>query len=70
MRKGRKAEGREISRNTWVLDIDSGDKRHPHYFYTAADLLALFSGFEALWLEDREHEEPGSHHWYLKMERL
>ena len=62
--------GREISRNTWVLDTDKSDKRHPHYYCNAAELLALFSGFECLWLEDREHEKPGSFHWHLIMERL
>lgn len=64
------AEGREISRNTWVFDTDKSDKRHPHYFCSAADLLALFSGFEVQWLEDREHDKPGSYHWHLIMERL
>lgn len=65
-----KAEGREISRNTWVLDSPETDKIHPHYYCSAAELLALFSGFECLRLEDREHERPGSHHWHLTMERL
>jgi len=64
------APGREISRNTWVFDTSEGDKAHPHYFCNAADLLALFSGFEPLWLEDREHEQPGSYHWHLITERL
>ncbi len=63
-----KYEGREISRNTWVFEAD-GDKRHPHYFCDAADLLALFDGFEPWTLEDREHETPGSWHWHLLMER-
>lgn len=65
-----KAEGREISRNTWVFEADSGDKKHPHYYCSAAELLALFQGFETQWLEDREHEKPGSYHWHLVMERL
>lgn len=64
------APGHEISRNTWVMDTDEGDKRHPHYYCSAAELLALFSGFEAQSLEDREHEKPGSHHWHLRLERL
>lgn len=65
-----KAPGREISRNTWVFDAPGTDKVHPHYFCDAGDLLALFSGFEVLRLEDREHEKPGSYHWHLTMERL
>lgn len=62
--------GREISRNTWVFDAPETDKVHPHYFCSAAELLSLFSGFECLRLEDREHEKPGSWHWHLTMERL
>ncbi len=62
--------GREISRNTWVFDAPGTDKIHPHYFCNAQDLLALFQGFEVSWLEDREHEKPGSWHWHLLMERL
>lgn len=65
-----KAMGREISRNTWVFDTDQSDKIHPHYYCSAAELIALFDGFELLWLEDREHEKPGSYHWHLIMERL
>ncbi len=60
---------REISRNTWVFDDDSSDKRHPHYYCGAAEMLALFQGFEVLWMEDREHEKPGSWHWHLILER-
>mgnify|MGYP003866247901 CR=1 FL=1 len=63
--------GREISRNTWVFEDDGdSDKSHPHYYCTAAELLALFPGFEVQWLEDRAHEKPGSYHWHLIMERL
>jgi len=63
-----RAPGREISRNTWVFD-GTGDKVHPHYFCTGRDLLDLFSDFEVIRLEDREHETPGSWHWHLVMER-
>ncbi|MEM0949076.1 MAG: class I SAM-dependent methyltransferase [Pseudomonadota bacterium] len=62
--------GREISRNAWVFDAPGTDKIHPHYFCSAAELLALFSGFECLRLDDCEHEKPGSFHWHLTMERL
>ena len=65
-----KYPGREISRNAWVFDAPGTDKIHPHYFCSAAELLALFSGFECLSLTDREHETPGSWHWHLTMERL
>ncbi len=62
--------GREISRNAWVFDAPGTDKIHPHYFCSAAELLALFSGFEVLNLKDQEHEKPGSWHWHLTLERL
>ncbi|MEL6168076.1 MAG: class I SAM-dependent methyltransferase [Pseudomonadota bacterium] len=61
-------KGREISRNTWVFD-GGGDKAHPHYFCNAAELCAVFRGFEPLTLVDREHETPGSWHWHLLAER-
>ncbi len=64
-----KAPGREISRNTWVFE-GPGDKVHPHYFCTAADLLSLLQGFEIVTLFDRPHEKPGSWHWHLLAERL
>ncbi|MDJ1009717.1 MAG: class I SAM-dependent methyltransferase [Paracoccaceae bacterium] len=64
-----KAQGREISRNTWVFE-GKGDKVHPHYFCTARELLDLFSGFEVWHLSDREHDSPGSWHWHLTLERL
>lgn len=64
------ATGREISRNTWVFDTDYSDKQHPHYYCSAAELLALLAGFEIRWLEDREHDKPGSYHWHLIAERL
>jgi SAM-dependent methyltransferase len=59
----------EISRNTWVFDEDKSDKRHPHYYCGAVEMLALFQGFEVMWMEDREHERPGSWHWHLILER-
>ena len=60
---------KEISRNTWVFDEDGSDKRHPHYYSGAVEMLALFQGFEVMWMEDREHEKPGSWHWHLILER-
>ena len=60
---------REISRNTWVFDEDGSDKRHPHYYCGAVEMLALFQGFEVISMEDREHDKPGSWHWHLILER-
>ena len=60
---------REISNNTWVFDEKNSDKIHPHYYCNAIEMLCLFQGFEVLWIEDREHETPGSWHWHLILER-
>jgi len=66
-----KLPGTEVSHNTWNFDDGgTGDKRHPHYFCNAAELVDLFSDFELMWLEDREHEKQGSWHWHLIAERL
>jgi len=62
--------GKEIGRNAWVWHAPGTDKIHPHYFCSAAELLALFSGFEVLNLKDQEHDKPGSWHWHLTLERL
>ena len=64
------APGREISPNTWIFESAQSDKSHPHYYCDAAELVALFGAFELMWLEDREHEKPGSWHWHLIAERL
>ena len=60
---------KEISRNTWVFNDGRSDKRRPHYYCSAVEMLALFQGFEVKWMEDREHDKPGSWHWYLILER-
>lgn len=62
--------GREINRNTWVFDAPGTDKIHPQYFCSAAELIAIFFGFEVLALKDLEDENPGSFHWHMIMERL
>ena len=59
----------ETTRDTWVFDEDTSDKRHPPYWCGAVEMLALFQGFEVLWIEDREPEKPGSWHRYLTLER-
>jgi ubiquinone/menaquinone biosynthesis C-methylase UbiE len=63
------ARGHEVSPGTWIFEGE-GDKVHPHYFCTAAQLTDLLSGFELWTLADREHEKPGSWHWHLLAERL
>ncbi len=56
--------GVEVEPDTWVSDSGEADKDHPHFYCTAAELLALFDGFEALALIDVEHKGAGSEHWH------
>ncbi|MEY4697964.1 MAG: hypothetical protein RIT14_2392 [Pseudomonadota bacterium] len=64
-----KAEGHEISPNTWVF-TGEGDKVHPHYFCDARGLLGLMPDFEIWSLRDQEHDKPGSWHWHFVAGRL
>ncbi|MEM6373252.1 MAG: class I SAM-dependent methyltransferase, partial [Pseudomonadota bacterium] len=54
-----KHPSREIGRNTSVYDAPGTDKVHPHYFCTAAYLLALFTGLDCLSLKNRNTTNPG-----------
>ncbi len=62
--------GIEISPNTFVQPDGSGDKQHPHFFCNAAELIALFDGFEARELRDVDPEDAGEWHWHLVAERV
>jgi tellurite methyltransferase len=67
--------GTEVAPNTFSREPQPGDpadadKDHPHFYCNAAELVALFSGFELLSLFDREHRRPGSWHWHMLAERL
>ncbi|KMW57743.1 SAM-dependent methyltransferase YafE (UbiE-like protein) [Candidatus Rhodobacter oscarellae] len=62
--------GREVSRNTWVFEDDIGDKRHPHHFCRAADIVRLFAGFEVMLLEDEVLDPDRDGHWHLILERV
>lgn len=59
--------GTEVAPNTFVRDGED-DKDHPHFYCNAAELLAMFRGFEPLALVDRVHRKPGSWHWYVLAE--
>lgn len=61
--------GRCIGHNTYINE-NSSDKDHPHFYCSGSELVALFSGFELLLLEDTEHARPGSYHWHLLAEKL
>jgi tellurite methyltransferase len=67
--------GTEVAPNTFVRDTDpadpsDSDKSHPHFYCNAAELVALFAGFELMSLVDREHSKAGSWHWHMAAERL
>ena len=61
--------GSQIAPNTFVIPGADGDKTHPHFYCSAAELVTLFEDFEPLSLFDREHEKPGTWHWHLLAER-
>lgn len=62
--------GSEIAPNTFVQPDGPGDKSHPHFFCNAAELVALFPGFEVMSLIDNEGDAPGEWHFELIAERL
>ena len=60
--------GTEVAPNTFVRDADDPDdpdKTHPHFYCNAAELIALFDGFETRSLVDRLHRGAGSWHWHF-----
>lgn len=61
--------GIEVAPDTWILPGET-DKDHPHFYCNAAELVALFDGFELMYLEDREHSRAGSWHWHMIAQRL
>lgn len=62
-------KGTEIAPSTFVVD-DHDDKDHPHFYCNAAELAALFDGFELTSLKDKQHSRPGTWHWHMSAERL
>ena len=59
--------GAQVAPDTF-LKGDGNEDPHPHYYCNAAELCALYEGFELLRLEDRVHSKPGSWHWHLLAE--
>jgi len=60
--------GREVAPDTFVVDGDAGDKRHPHFYCDTRTLLALHQEFDVLDLRDRA-QAPGAFHWEFTFER-
>jgi tellurite methyltransferase len=63
------ANGHRIAKDTYI-NTDRFEKRHPHFYCNAADLLAVLSGFEPLVLKDLEHRRAGSFHWQILAEKI
>jgi tellurite methyltransferase len=61
-------QGVRIATDTWVQASAADDKRHPHLFSDAADLIRRHDCFELLGCQDRA-ASPGDHHWYCEFER-
>jgi hypothetical protein len=64
-------KGQEVAKDTFVNDED-GDKRHPHFYCNAAELIKIFSavGFELISLVDLPDSTPGSYHWHVLAEKV
>jgi SAM-dependent methyltransferase len=67
-RNGNYGTGRQIAPGTFVNDAIE-ERAHPHFYCDAAELVALFAGFELLSLTQREHRKPQSWHWHIVAER-
>ena len=67
-RNGHYGWGREVAPSTFVEEGAVDDKNHPHFYCNAAELVALFDGFELMSLFDRAHKRPDHWHWHLLAE--
>ncbi len=67
-RNGHYGKGTEVAPNTFIEDSGIDDKGHPHFYCNAAELVALFDGFELMSLSDRAHKRPDHWHWHLLAE--
>jgi SAM-dependent methyltransferase len=70
-RNVRYGKGAQVAPDTFVPEgLGDAEERGPHFYCRAAELIALFEGFEMLALSDQVHRTPGSWHWHLLAERL
>jgi 2-polyprenyl-3-methyl-5-hydroxy-6-metoxy-1,4-benzoquinol methylase len=63
------ATGLRIAKDTYI-NTDRFEKRHPHFYCNAAELVALLAGFEPLTIMDCEHSREGSNHWHILAEKI
>jgi len=64
-RNERFGRGREVERDTFVVEGDSGELSHPHRFFNRADLETLLAGFDILDARETTQREPRSYHWEI-----
>lgn len=63
------AVGSRVAHDTYMREDADDDKRHPHLYTDADDLLRLHRGFQVLELADRVQSAPNSYHWYCLFEK-
>ena len=61
-------KGVEVAPDTFVDESGGTDKDHPHFYCNAAELVALFEGFELMALSDQAHRHGDHWHWHLTAE--
>jgi 2-polyprenyl-3-methyl-5-hydroxy-6-metoxy-1,4-benzoquinol methylase len=61
--------GHCIAKDTYI-NTDRFEKRHPHFYCNAAEVISLFNGFEPLVIKDEEHSKAGSYHWHILAEKI
>ena len=67
-RHARYGQGREVTRDTFVID-GMEERDHPHHYCDARGVIAFMTGFELWSLVDRRHDGPDTYHWHLLAER-
>ena len=63
--------GREVRPSTFVDDESPSDKRHPHLYVDADELVALLAhaGFRVEAMDDVDQQPEGSFHWTVSAAR-
>jgi hypothetical protein len=57
-------------KDTCVPDVEDEEKRHPHFYCIAEELLPLSPGFRILSLHLCDRKKPGSFHGTLVLEKF
>jgi SAM-dependent methyltransferase len=62
-------KGCSIAKDTFVL-ADEEEKKHPHYYCNAEELVGLLAGLDILLIRHAEHSVSGSFHWHFTAEKF